>query len=386
MRPSSSAVRDEVLEHARAVGFDLVGIAPFGPPPDAARFDRWLDEGRHGSMAYLERARSVTVDPRTQWPEGRSLLVVGLAHSRPPVDLSGGARVARYAAGRDYHNVIGKRLQKLRRRLLRAEVVTPGSSFVDATPLLERSHAEAGGIGAPSKAANLLVPRVGPWFFLAEMILDVDLEPTPPPARVASCGSCTACIDACPTDAIVAPGEVDARRCISYATIEHRGLVEHELRERTEGWVFGCDVCSEVCPWGAHAPDLSERFGTQPVFADEREEGDALAALLGTGADASEDAHAERWRGSPLRRPGRDGLARNAAIALGTRPLERGREALLGALAGDPSPLVRAAAAWALGRAHLEDVGVREALDRALTAEADVSAAADMRASRDRTG
>ena len=383
---STDAVRDAVLAHARGVGFDLVGLARFGPPPDAGRFTRWLDEGRHGSMAYLERAREVTLDPRSQWPRGKTLLVVGLGHSRPAVELAGGGRIARYAAGRDYHNVMGKMLTRLRKRLVQDELASPGSAFVDATPLLERSHAEAAGLGTASKAANLLDPVFGPWFFLGELVLEVELEVTPPSPRVTSCGTCTACIDACPTDAIVAPGEVDAARCISYATIEHRGLVSHELREKTDGWAFGCDVCSEVCPWGSKAPDLSERFGTRPAFVDERAEGEALVSMLRDGAtDDSKEGHAERWRGSPLRRPRREGLARNAAIALGTRPVERGLDGLKDALALDPSPVVRAAAAWALGHAHARDSGVRDALDRAMAREDDAEAAADMRLSRDRT-
>lgn len=384
---SPESVREAVLEHARTIGFDLVGLTPLAPPPDAGRFARWLDRGRHGSMGYLERARSVTLDPQSQWPEGKTLLVVGLGHSRDAIELAGGGRIARYAAGRDYHNVAGKLLQRLRRVLIKEGLAAPGSAFVDTTPLLERSHAAAAGIGTASKAANLLEPGFGPWFFLGELILDIDLEPTEHGPRVASCGSCTACIDACPTAAIVAPGEVDARRCISYSTIEHRGLVPHELRERTEGWAFGCDVCSEVCPWGSRAPDLAERFGTRPEFSEDAPDGAVLVSMLRDEGDADGDRdarHAERWRGSPLRRPRREGLARNAAVALGTRPTERGRDGLTAALEGDRSAVVRAAAAWALGHGHGGDEGVREALDRALDRETDAEALADMRSSRDR--
>ncbi|MEM6674244.1 MAG: tRNA epoxyqueuosine(34) reductase QueG [Planctomycetota bacterium] len=379
----SSARRSAVLEIAHEVGFDLAGLAPLDAPPDALRFERWLDEGRHGTMAYLERARRVTVDPRRQWPTGRSLLVVGFAHSRASIDLAVGERIARYAAGRDYHNVVGKRLQRLRRRLQAEGLVRPGSAFVDATPLLERSHAARAGLGTPSKAANLLDRRFGPWFFLGEIVLETELEPSAP-IDVPSCGTCTACIDACPTDAIVAPGEVDATLCISYATIEHAGLVPHELRERTEGWAFGCDVCSEVCPWGSKAPDLAERFGTRPEFEPRDEPGAALAEILEAGRHDDGEAHANRWRGSPLRRPGREGVARNAAVALGTRPSERGRDALLDAVEHDPSPVVRAAAAWALSFGHRADRGVAEALERALSREVDAEAADDMRRSLER--
>lgn len=370
--------RDAVIERALEFGFDLAGIAPLAPPPDADRFDRWIDEGRHGSMAYLERGRDVTVDPRTRWPEGRSLLVVGLGHSREAVELAGGGRIARYAAGRDYHNLIGKRLQRLRRSLERDGLAVPGSACVDATPLLERSHAEAAGLGFASKAANLLHPRFGPWTFLGEVILDVELEPTDAQRPHGSCGTCTACIDACPTDAIVAPGEVDARRCISYSTIEHRGLVEHELREANGDWVFGCDVCSEVCPWGSKAPDLAERFGRSDELAAER----TLVELF----ERRDLEHAERFRGSPLRRPGRDGIARNAAIAMAEVADDGARDALSRAVESDASPIVRAAAAWTLAYRYRSDAGVTETLDRVLARDPSDDVRDDLRRSLERAG
>lgn len=372
------------LELAREIGFDLAGIAPFGPPPDARRFEDWLARGDHGSMAYLERGRAAAVDPRTAWPEGKSLLVVGLAHSRPAVALAGGGRIARYAAGRDYHNVAGKKLRNLRRALAR-EGLAAGSTFVDATPLLERSHAASAGLGFASKSANLLHPSYGPWFFLGELILEVEASPTEQPEgdRVyGSCGTCTACIDECPTGAIVEPGRVDARRCISYATIEHRGLVDHELREKNGAWAFGCDVCSEVCPWGSKAPDVSTRYGIRPEFDAEGLDGAVLAEMVREGV-GEEDAAQERYFGSPLKRPGADGRARNAAIASGHVPTEAGREALVEAL-GAERAMVRAAALWALARAHLGDRGVRDILSRALAREPDAAAALDMRTSLDR--
>ncbi|MFT6109178.1 MAG: epoxyqueuosine reductase [Planctomycetota bacterium] len=385
MRPSD-APRAAIFDLAREAGFDLAGIAPFGPPPDAEAFDRWIDAGEHGSMDYLERGRLVTTDPRRQWPQGKSLLVVGLGHSRPPIELAGGGRIARYAAGRDYHNVVGKMLTKLRKRLISEGLCAPGSLFVDATPLMERSHAREAGLGFASKAANLLHPQFGPWFFLGEIILESDFEPTPHQVPAGSCGTCTACIDACPTAAITAPGQVDARRCISYATIEHRGLVEHELREQTGPWAFGCDVCSEVCPWGSKAPDLSERFGTRPEFEDtEARPGEGLAQMLDTAGD-SDEQHGLRYQGSPLRRPRRVGIARNAAIALGNLGSDLGRNALLVALDADPSPEVRAAAAWALSRAHIEDAGVRMSLGRAQSGDPDESVRLDIEVSLERAG
>jgi epoxyqueuosine reductase len=349
-----------VLEMAEEVGFDLAGIAPLRPPSDGPRFERWLSAGFHGSMEYLDRNRDRILEPRRILPGGQSLLVVGLAHSRARVDLPGGGRVARYAAGRDYHNVMGKMLRKLATKLGANGFGGRSRRIVDAGPLLERSHAAECGVGFASKAANLLHPRFGPWFFLGELVLPIELSPTEAPA-LGSCGTCTACIDACPTRAILEPGLVDARKCISYQTIENRAPVPAELRPRIGDWAFGCDVCSEVCPWGHKSVDLAQRFGMHPAIAESGlvewlEAGERLGATL---------------VGSPMKRARRAGLARNAAIALGNMPSELGRRALLKALSFDPAPLVRESAAWALARAHLRDDGVEMALQRAVRSERD---------------
>ena len=254
-----------VLEMALDAGFDLAGVAPLRPPRDAGHFERWLANDHHAGMEWLARNADRITDPGQILPAGRSMLVVGLGHSRPAVALEDGARIARYAAGRDYHNLIGKRLRKLVARLRREGLASDARSIVDAGPLLERSHAEEAGLGFLSKAANLLHPTFGPWFFLGEVLLDTELEPTPEAMPVGSCGTCTACIDACPTAAIVEPGSIDSRLCISYWTIEHRGSVPEELREPVGEWAFGCDVCSEVCPWGHKAPDLGDRYPSAAV-------------------------------------------------------------------------------------------------------------------------
>jgi epoxyqueuosine reductase len=349
------------LELAREVGFDLAGIAPCAPPPDAERFERWLAAGHHGGLHYLAEERERIADPRKLLPAGRSIVMVGLAHSRPAFELAGGGRVARYAVGRDYHNVIGERLLKLAKLLQREGLVRDRRRVVDAGPLLERSHAARAGLGFPSKAANLLHPTFGPWFFLGALIVDAELEPAQDP-MAGTCGSCRACLDACPTGAIREPGVVDANLCISYHTIESPSATPHVLRTKTGPWVFGCDVCSEVCPWGRGSPDLAARFGTHRALAEA-----GLVELL-----ASNDP--ELWNGSPLQRPKRVGLARNAAIALGNVPSERGREALLHALSFDPSALVREASAWSLAHAHRDDRGVRNAIEVARTRETDATA------------
>jgi epoxyqueuosine reductase len=361
-----------VLELAHEVGFDLAGIAPLAPPPAAGRFQAWLDAGRHGDMEWLERDRERIADPRQVLPEGGSIVVVGLAHSRAAVELSDGARVARYAAGRDYHNVVLHKLRKLNARLQREGFVGRQRRIVDAGPVLERSHAAVAGIGFESKAANLLHPRFGPWFFLAEILLGHELAPTTevPPG---SCGTCTACLDACPTAAIVEPGVVDARRCISYHTIENKGAVPDEFRAEMGRWAFGCDVCSEVCPWGAKAPDLAARFGLHSALADQ-----GLVEWLEAGPEFE-----ARFHGSPIHRPGRERIARNAAIGLGTRPTDAGRKALLRALSFDPSSLVREAAGWGLAHGFGRDQATRAALERAAQAETSPEGRARLAAHRD---
>lgn len=361
------------LELAHEVGFDLAGIAPCAPPPDAARFDAWLERGLHAGLGYLAKERDRIVDPRRLLPSGKSILVVGFAHSRPPVDLgarglAGGGRVARYAAGRDYHNRMLKMLRKLARRLKTEGLGDLRRPVADAGPVLERSHAARAGIGFASKAANLLHPTFGPWFFLGELLLDSELEPTGIPPN-GSCGTCRACIDACPTQAILEPGLIDAGRCLSYHTIESSELAPRAIRAQTGPWAFGCDVCSEVCPWGQRAPDLAAKWGDSPSLL----EGGLLRWL-------AERQELPDWAdATALRRPHRAGLARNAAIALAHAPSEAGRDGLLRALENDPSAMVRASAAWALGRAHAGDQGVAARIEACAAREHDHPAAADMR-------
>lgn len=344
---------------AREVGFDLFGVAPLRPPKDAERFREWLRSGRNAGLQYLEQDAERILDPGKLVPEGRSILAFGLGHSRAALELPGGGRVARYAGGRDYHNVVVKKLRRLLRRLKQRGWVREARTLVDAGPLFERSHAEEAGLGFASKAANLLHPVYGPWFFLGEVVVDLELEPSPA-VELGSCGTCTACLDACPTGALVAPGVLDARLCISYHTIENPGRIPPAIREKTGAWAFGCDVCSEVCPWGRKAPDLSARFGNHRFL----EEG--LIAWLERGDDFE-----ARTEGSPLRRPGRVGMARNSAIALAARPDEPGLRALLRALHADPSPIVREAAGWSLGRGFGADPRSRAGLEQAVRADPD---------------
>ena len=359
-----------ILEIAADLGLHLAEIAPLAPPKDAAHFETWLREGRAADMDWLHKNKDRIADPRGLAPGPASLLMVGLAHVRPRVDLPEGGRIARYAAGRDYHNRLGKLLVRLGKRLAKEGTLgegRPGRAMTDAAPLLERSHAEEAGIGFASKAANLLHPTFGPWFFLGELVLEVDpqtlLADGPSLAPTGSCGTCTACIDVCPTDAIVAPGQVDAGLCISYQTIENRGPIPHELRPKLSDFAFGCDICSEICPWGIKAEsktDFSQDWGTHRVVEE---------LTLIDWLDQDEPSFKQIWQGSPLQRAKRDGLARNAALILGLAPREGSREALLRALELHSSPMAREAAAGGLATAHGTETLVRDALDRAYARE-----------------
>lgn len=369
----------QILEAAHEAGFDLAGLAPFRAPRDLDRYRAWLAAGHHASMDWLAQVQDLLEDPRRFAPEGRTLLAVGVGHARAAVELEGGGRIARYAAGRDYHNWLRKRLRKLARTLVQRGLVGGARSLVDDGPLMERSHAAEAGLGFASKAANLLHPRFGPWFFLGELVLDVELTPTAPPLPAGSCGTCTACIDACPTGALVGPGQLDARRCLSWATIEARAPLDRDLRGQLGEWAFGCDVCSEVCPWGEGVATQEARFPTSAAV-----EGSTLLSWL--RLDTRPGAFEERFEGTPLRRPGREGLTTNAALVLGNRPADGAAPALRVVLEEDPSARAREAAAWSLAHGYREDAGTRAAVERAAAREADEEAARGMRASLDETG
>ena len=370
---------ENILGMALDIGFDLAGLAPFRTPSRSQQYGAWIDQGRHASMGWMETNRPLIEDPTRFMAEGKTLLMVGLSHSRPPLELQGGGRVARYAAGRDYHNWMGKRLKRLAKQMVAEGLIEGARSAVDAVPLMERSHAEEAGLGFASKAANLLHPRFGPWFFLGELVLEIELEPTPAQMPAGSCGTCTACLDACPTGALVSPGELDARLCLSWATIEQRGSVPHELRRDLGEWVFGCDICSEVCPWGTGLPSTEERFPVRPEIAES-----SLVDWL--RLDPDPEVFKDQFSGMAVRRAGREGLSANSALVLGNHPQEEGRGALQSALEQDPSPKVRESAAWALLRGHGKDHGVQAGVAKAIARESDPGAQAAMERSLELEG
>jgi epoxyqueuosine reductase len=333
-------------EQALGLGFHRIGVAKAEAlGVEGERLRAWLAAGRHGAMRWMADTVEVRADVRHEGmlASARSVVVLATSYARAePVRGPVPGRVARYAQGRDYHNVLHKRLRKLA-AFLRAEGhhVRAG---VDSMPIFERAWAERAGLGFIGKNACLIIPGLGSHVFLSALVTSAELTPDAPIKQ--RCGACTACLDACPTRAFVGPRELDARRCISYLTIEQRGPIARELRAQMGAWLFGCDVCQDVCPFNRTAPVPAEQ--TRAFASDPRWQAADAASLL----ELDEASFAHYAHGSPLQRPGREGIARNAAIVLGNTRDKRYLPVLQRA-AGHDSEVVREAAAWA--RAQLED-------------------------------
>lgn len=336
---------ERLKARALGLGFHAAGIARVEPLEAIAHYEAWLAAGRHGEMRWLAspKHRERRADPARLLPAIRSVLCVALCH--PPgrdeaLDARAG-RIARYAAGEDYHALMKEKLGALEDWI--RTVLFPGSGslwYSDTGAILERGWAERAGLGWVGKHSGVLSPTIGSWFLLGEVLLDRDLEPDAP-LGAEHCGTCTRCLDQCPTRAIVAPYQVDARRCISYLTIELRGPIPRELRPLVGDWIFGCDVCQEACPWNRFAPPAREaRLHARAL------EGWTLERFL----SLDEAAFRELFATSPIRRADREGFVRNVCVALGNRRDAAAAPALVRALAGDAAPLVRGHAAWALGR------------------------------------
>lgn len=361
-----------IKTYARRLGFDLVGIAPAQPGPHADFLRRWVGEGFAGEMNYMTRDVERRANPQAVLPDAKSVVVVALNyftekttdHTHPPPLTpypSSTGRISRYAWGDDYHDVMQQKLTALWEFVKSAAgEEVQGKIYVDTGPVLEREIASLAGIGWFGKNTNLINTRLGSFFFVGVLLLNVALD-YDEPSWTSHCGKCTACLDACPTQAFPAPYVLDARRCISYLTIELKGAIPRALRSQMGEWIFGCDVCQDVCPWNRkHAKPTSE-----PAFSPR--EGFASPNLM-EWLRMTPDAFRARFKGSPLQRAKRRGLLRNVAVALGNAKDPSAVPALIDALR-DAEPLVRAHAAWALG--HIGTAEARQALEGAMTTEAD---------------
>ncbi len=333
---------DIIRQQAAHFGFDQVRFAPLSPAPGIEAYDRFLSEDRQGEMKWMASSRAPRADPLHLLPSARSAIVLGMsyAHPRPPDPGGLTGKVASYAWGRDYHNLIGKRLRKLARELHQQIPGFEAYWGVDSRPLIERAWAERSGLGFLGKNCMAIMPAHSSYFFLAVILVNLELPPDRPLMKD-HCGSCTKCLDKCPTNAFTAPGQLDARRCISYLTIEHRSSIPDHLRPLLGRWVFGCDDCQEVCPHnGQRMPDANDDFGPRV--------GHAWLDLEWV-LQADDERLLSHFEGSPIRRCKPVGLKRNAAIVLGNLGDPAARPALLHANA-HPDALVKEAAMWALER------------------------------------
>jgi len=347
-------IKSRLAELAYGLGFGQLGVAGVDLAEDEARLERWLAEGRHGEMRFMTRHGRRRSRPAELIPGTLRVVCVRMDCFAPDATaaervLADGSRayIARYALGRDYHHIVRNRLQKLADALV-AEIGPFGyRAFVDSGPVLEKPLARNAGLGWIGKHTNLIHPRAGSQFVLGELFTDLPL-PVDSPAED-RCGTCTACIPACPTGAITAPYQLDARLCISYLTIEYHGSIPESLREQMGNRVFGCDDCQLACPWNKFA-----RLASDPGFRSRNGlDTAALIELFGW----SEAEYLERTRGSALRRLGYRRWLRNLAVALGNAPVSALAAAALSARRDHPDDVVREHVAWALGRQTAADAG-----------------------------
>ena len=346
---SPGELRDAIRREALRLGFDAVGFAPASLAPDVRRerlahLASYVAQGFHGDMGWLAEQSEQRADPATLWPEARTVVSVALNYapaSDPQAILAAPERAAIsvYAQGRDYHEVVKSKLKALGRFIwdtYRHQIKV----FVDTAPVMEKPAAQASGIGWQGKHTNLVSRQFGSWLFLGELLLSAELPVDEPEGD--HCGQCRACLDICPTKAFVGPYRLEARRCISYLTIEHEGPIDADLRPLLGNRIYGCDDCLAVCPWNKFA-QVARETSLQP-----RPDLDApqLAAL----ATLDDAAFRQRFAGTAIKRIGRDRFLRNVAYALGNSGAPATALPAVERLLTDPSPLVRSAAVWALSR------------------------------------
>ncbi|HMF48610.1 MAG TPA: tRNA epoxyqueuosine(34) reductase QueG [Candidatus Saccharimonadales bacterium] len=363
MQSSTAELSEKIKEAAQQLGFALVGISPVMSPPHEESFARWLRRELAGELEYMRRTESLRRDPRRLVPWAKSVISVGMnyytAFPRPSMSTQPNGWISRYAWGEDYHNVIKRRMESLLERI-RIIHGTPveGRPFVDGGPVLERDFAGVAGLGWIGKNTQLISPKKGSWFFLGELFVDLPLTYDRPLRD--RCGKCDLCLKACPTGAFVGPYVLDARRCISYLTIELKGFIPRHLRPLIGDHIFGCDICQEVCPYNVKAEPTTDQ-AYQPKTGLHAPQ---LIPLL----SLDQEAFRIRFHGSPILRAKRRGLLRNVAVALGNIQSPEALPALIGAL-DDDEALVRGHVAWALGR--IGGAQAAAALQRRLVTEQD---------------
>ncbi len=314
MSSNLKEIKQNLKEQAQILDFDLVGITNASPPSGIDFFQSWLNEGYLASMEYLRNSFELRKNPENILPGVRSILAVGQNYYQPNLFIEGQPHIARYALGRDYHKVVRKKLQKLSNWLERQFPEEKFRVCVDSAPIFEKEYAQRAGLGWQGKHTCLINTYQGSWFFIGLILMTLELEPDPP--AIGHCGTCTLCIEACPTGAIVFKNnkwQIHAGRCISYLTIEHKGEIDQDLTSKMEEWTFGCDICQEVCPFNqprSHQP-LRSMITGEPDFLNKR---------IWPSLEELAEISYERWntltQGSPIRRARWEGIKRNAKINL----------------------------------------------------------------------
>ncbi|WP_291180202.1 tRNA epoxyqueuosine(34) reductase QueG [Erythrobacter sp.] len=342
----NSGLQTDLREEAARLGFAACGFAPATPDPHrAARLEEFLGAGRHGSMQWMEDRKVQRASPQGLWPEARSVISLGMSYA-PDVDplaldeAPEKARISVYAHGRDYHDVVKKALKALARWLIAREPDSELKVFVDTAPVMEKPLGEAAGIGWQGKHTNLVSREHGSWLFLGAIYSTLDFAPDEPHAD--RCGNCRACQDACPTDAFPRPYQLDARRCISYLTIEHKGPIPEQFRAALGNRIYGCDDCLAVCPWNKFADTAHRHMKLAP-----REE--LLAPELAAFLQFDDAGFRQFFSGSPIKRIGRDRFVRNCLYAAGNSRSTT-LKPMVAVLCEDTDPTVAEAARWALMR------------------------------------
>ncbi len=341
-----STLTQQIQARAHKLGFELVGIIPATQSETIARYQQWIENGYAGKMGYLERHLPLKRDVRQLLAEAKSVISLAMNYYTldPPKPLAedpARGQISRYAWGDDYHDIIRQRLSELVDFIKQtAETELQTRVCVDTAPIIEREYAEKAGIGWIGKNTNLIHWRSGSWYFLAEVLVSIALEPEILPLR-GGCGTCTRCIEACPTDAIVEPNLLDSRRCISYLTIELKERIPKAFRPKMGNLIYGCDICQEVCPWNSKAAPTDD-----PAF--QPRDGNLAPTLLSL-IGMTQQEFSRRFKGSPIKRAKRRGFLRNVLVAIGNWGEQRAVPALKKALTDDEW-LVRSHAAWALGQ------------------------------------
>ncbi len=365
------SLKAEIAAEAKRLGFNLFGVTTPEPPTHFEVYESWLEKGGHGDMGYLEtvRARERRRDPGLILSGCQSILVLGWPHAIPNLTVQAQdevspaqpkGRIAAYAWGEDYHDVIPARLELLVSFIeARVGVPVPNRWYTDTGPILERDLAMRAGLGWIGKNTCLINPQQGSFTLLAELFLGIKIEPDQP-FDTDRCGSCTRCIEACPTACIQTDRTIDSSQCISYLTIELKGAIPQELRPQLGDWVFGCDICQQVCPW-------NQRFASPSRLS--LEETQKAEPHLIKELSLSPQGFNQKFKGSSVRRAKRRGYLRNVAVALGNSSSPQAIPALIDSLSNDIEPLVRSHAAWALGRIATHQA--RQALLKTLDTEQD---------------